>query len=170
MLWFLLPQTLISPSKVRLQFLATFISLFRLVVFPRDLLTSGFFSKDVGMLGLGDIVIPGIFLALLLRFDNKLVQLICIIGSSRRDRNGSRFYFWTGFVAYIVGLLTTFVVMYVFRHAQVNIFQLNFYIFLLFSLPYFLFLQPALLYLVPTCLGFPLAMALVKGDFNDLMA
>lgn len=41
------------------------------VVFPRDFLTNGFFSKDVGMLGLGDIVIPGIFLAILLRFDVK---------------------------------------------------------------------------------------------------
>ncbi|CDI97081.1 Minor histocompatibility antigen H13 [Echinococcus multilocularis] len=105
------------------------------VVFPRDFLTNGFFSKDVGILGLGDIVVPGIFLALLLRFDNKL------------DRNGSRFYFWTGYVAYIIGLLATFAVLYIFRHAQ-----------------------PALLYLVPTCLGFPLAMALIKGDFNELMA
>ncbi|VDM18372.1 unnamed protein product [Hydatigera taeniaeformis] len=105
------------------------------VVFPRDFLTNGFFSKDVGMLGLGDIVVPGIFLALLLRFDNKM------------DRNGARLYFWTGYFAYIIGLLTTFTVLYIFRHAQ-----------------------PALLYLVPTCLGFPLTLALIKGDFNELMA
>ncbi|KAL5971344.1 Minor histocompatibility antigen H13 [Taenia solium] len=44
-------------------------------------------------------------------------------------------------------MLTTFAVLYIFRHAQ-----------------------PALLYLVPTCLGFPLALALIKGDFNELMA
>lgn len=41
------------------------------VVFPRAFLTNGFLSKDVGMLGLGDIVIPGVFLAILLRFDMK---------------------------------------------------------------------------------------------------
>ncbi|KAM3184746.1 hypothetical protein ACTXT7_007727 [Hymenolepis weldensis] len=105
------------------------------VVFPRDFLTNGFFSKDVGMLGLGDIVIPGIFLAILLRFDVRL------------NRNGSRLYFWIGYIAYIIGLLLTFVFMYTFRHAQ-----------------------PALLYLVPTCLGFPLTTALIKGDFEQLMA
>ncbi|VUZ41680.1 unnamed protein product [Hymenolepis diminuta] len=105
------------------------------VVFPRDFLTNGFFSKDVGMLGLGDIVIPGIFLAILLRFDVKL------------NRNGSRLYFWIGYIAYIIGLLLTFAFMYTFRHAQ-----------------------PALLYLVPTCLGFPLTTAFIKGDFEQLMA
>lgn len=37
------------------------------------------------------------------------------------DRNGSRLYFWTGYVAYIIGLLTTFAVLYIFRHAQVSV-------------------------------------------------
>ncbi|KAM7534074.1 hypothetical protein Aperf_G00000114733 [Anoplocephala perfoliata] len=105
------------------------------VAFPRDFLTKGIFSKDVGILGLGDIVIPGIFIAILLRFDVKL------------NRSGSRLYFWTGYIAYIIGLLLTFVFMYTFHHAQ-----------------------PALLYLVPTCLGFPMTMALVKGDYAQLMA
>ncbi|VDM06526.1 unnamed protein product, partial [Schistocephalus solidus] len=77
------------------------------VVFPRDILTGGFYSKELSMLGLGDIVIPGIFLALLLRFDCRL------------NRNGSRTYFWTSFFAYIVGLLATFAAMYIFKHAQV---------------------------------------------------
>ncbi|KAL7056345.1 hypothetical protein AAHC03_021139 [Spirometra sp. Aus1] len=104
------------------------------VVFPRDILTGGFFSKELSMLGLGDIVIPGIFLALLLRFDCRL------------NRNGSRTYFRTSFFAYIVGLLATFAAMYIFKHAQ-----------------------PALLYLVPTCLGFPLTLALIKGDLGAMM-
>lgn len=85
------------------------------------------------MLGLGDIVIPGIFIALLLRFDNKL-------------RPGSKTYFITGFIAYIVGLATTMVVMHIFKHGQ-----------------------PALLYLVPTCVGFPLILALIKGDYRSLL-
>lgn len=40
-----------------------------LVVFPQDLLEKGLAADNFAMLGLGDIVLPGIFIALLLRFD-----------------------------------------------------------------------------------------------------
>lgn len=43
------------------------------VVFPQDLLEKGLEADNFAMLGLGDIVIPGIFIALLLRFDHRLV-------------------------------------------------------------------------------------------------
>jgi minor histocompatibility antigen H13 len=43
------------------------------VVFPQDLLEKGLAANNFAMLGLGDIVIPGIFIALLLRFDVRLV-------------------------------------------------------------------------------------------------
>ena len=43
--------------------------LFAVVVFPQDLLEKGLAANNFAMLGLGDIVIPGIFIALLLRFD-----------------------------------------------------------------------------------------------------
>jgi len=39
------------------------------VVFPQDILEKGFAADNFAMLGLGDIVLPGIFIALLLRFD-----------------------------------------------------------------------------------------------------
>uniref|UniRef100_A0A3Q1F9F4 Histocompatibility (minor) 13 n=1 Tax=Acanthochromis polyacanthus TaxID=80966 RepID=A0A3Q1F9F4_9TELE len=39
------------------------------LVFPQDLLEKGLEASNFAMLGLGDIVIPGIFIALLLRFD-----------------------------------------------------------------------------------------------------
>lgn len=39
------------------------------MVFPQDLLERGLDASNFAMLGLGDIVIPGIFIALLLRFD-----------------------------------------------------------------------------------------------------
>ena len=39
------------------------------VVFPQDLLEKGLAADNFAMLGLGDIVLPGIFIALLLRFD-----------------------------------------------------------------------------------------------------
>ena len=43
------------------------------VMFPMDILENGIFGTNFSMLGLGDIVIPGIFIALLCRFDHRLV-------------------------------------------------------------------------------------------------
>ncbi|CAB4069149.1 HM13 [Lepeophtheirus salmonis] len=43
------------------------------LVFPQDLMEKGVFgASNMAMLGLGDIVIPGIFVALLLRYDRSL--------------------------------------------------------------------------------------------------
>ena len=39
------------------------------MIFPQDLLENGLAAKNFAMLGLGDIVIPGIFIAILLRYD-----------------------------------------------------------------------------------------------------
>lgn len=39
------------------------------VIFPQDILENGLHAKNFAMLGLGDIVIPGIFIAILLRYD-----------------------------------------------------------------------------------------------------
>uniref|UniRef100_A0A8D3C7A4 Histocompatibility (minor) 13 n=1 Tax=Scophthalmus maximus TaxID=52904 RepID=A0A8D3C7A4_SCOMX len=89
------------------------------LVFPQDLLEKGLDASNFAMLGLGDIVIPGIFIALLLRFDVSL-------------KKNSRTYFYSSFLAYIFGLGLTIFVMHTFKHAQ-----------------------PALLYLVPACIGFP---------------
>jgi minor histocompatibility antigen H13 len=48
--------------------------IFVTVIFPQDLLENGILaSQNYAMLGLGDIVIPGIFIAFLLRFDQRLV-------------------------------------------------------------------------------------------------
>merc|ERR1711962_1089306 len=102
------------------------------LVFPQDLLENGLAAKNMAMLGLGDIVIPGIFVALLLRYDYSL-------------KRNSHFYFWTTFIAYISGLVMTILVMHFYKHAQ-----------------------PALLYLVPACLGLPTFVALIKGDIEDM--
>ncbi len=102
------------------------------LVFPQDLLENGLGATNMAMLGLGDIVIPGIFVALLLRYDNSL-------------KRGSNFYFWTTFIAYVAGLLTTIGIMHFYKHAQ-----------------------PALLYLVPACLGAPTFMALIRGDIQSM--
>lgn len=75
------------------------------ILFPQDFLISGLWGKNFAMLGLGDIVIPGIFIAFLLRFDHSL----------NRKRN---VYFWSCFLAYIFGLGLTIAVMSYFKHAQ----------------------------------------------------
>jgi len=90
------------------------------------------------MLGLGDIVIPGIFIALLLRFDIK---------RSANKRVLSKLYFLTCYLFYILGLVTTVAVMHFFQAAQ-----------------------PALLYLVPACLGSSFLLAILRGEVGELLA
>ncbi|XP_069740395.1 minor histocompatibility antigen H13 isoform X1 [Narcine bancroftii] len=104
------------------------------LVFPQDLLEKGLAANNFAMLGLGDIVIPGIFIALLLRFDVSL-------------KKNSRTYFYTSFLAYVFGLGLTIYIMHTFKHAQ-----------------------PALLYLVPACIGFPVIVAVVKGELTDMFS
>ncbi|XP_054644333.1 minor histocompatibility antigen H13 isoform X6 [Dunckerocampus dactyliophorus] len=104
------------------------------LVFPQDLLEKGMDASNFAMLGLGDIVIPGIFIALLLRFDVSL-------------KKNSRTYFYSSFLAYIFGLGLTIFVMHTFKHAQ-----------------------PALLYLVPACVGFPVVVALFKGELTEMFS
>ncbi|XP_059836882.1 minor histocompatibility antigen H13 isoform X2 [Hypanus sabinus] len=103
------------------------------LLFPQDLLEKGLAANNFAMLGLGDIVIPGIFIALLLRFDVSL-------------KRNSRTYFYTSFLAYVFGLGLTIYIMHTFKHAQ-----------------------PALLYLVPACIGFPVIVAVVKGELTDML-
>ncbi|XP_019861879.1 PREDICTED: minor histocompatibility antigen H13-like [Amphimedon queenslandica] len=102
---------------------------------PLDLPENGMDASNFGMLGLGDIVIPGLFIALLCRFDF--------------NHHPSKFrgYFYTSFIAYIIGLGTTIAIMHIFKAAQ-----------------------PALLYLVPTCVGLPLVLALIRGELGPLFA
>lgn len=71
-------------------------------------------ARGFTMLGLGDIVIPGTFIALALRYDH-----------FRHTRAGGRVggaypkpYFAAAMAAYVAGLATTMAVMHVFRAAQ----------------------------------------------------
>uniref|UniRef100_A0AAY4D6K4 Minor histocompatibility antigen H13 n=1 Tax=Denticeps clupeoides TaxID=299321 RepID=A0AAY4D6K4_9TELE len=95
------------------------------LVFPQDLLERGLEASNFAMLGLGDVVIPGQFAAIL--------------------KKNTRTYFYTSFLAYIFGLGLTIFVMHMYKHAQ-----------------------PALLYLVPACVGFPVLVALVKGELTEM--
>mmetsp|Transcript_36604 Transcript_36604/g.95858 ORF Transcript_36604/g.95858 Transcript_36604/m.95858 type:complete len:406 (-) Transcript_36604:1472-2689(-) len=75
------------------------------VLFPKDFMENGVFATENAMLGLGDIVLPGVLIALLYRFD---------VASGRTSRP----YFWCTFIAYFLGLVFTIVIMHTFKAAQ----------------------------------------------------
>jgi len=111
------------------------------LLFPKDVFADVF---QFSMLGLGDIVIPGVFIALLLRYDAFRITKVMAqvpVGSWGKP------YFYSTFVGYILGLGTTIFVMHTYRAAQ-----------------------PALLYLVPACIGFSFATAVILGDVKELLA
>jgi len=112
------------------------------VVFPRDLFAD---ELQFTLLGLGDIILPGIFVALLLRFDGTRAGVIG--DEAKATLPFTKTYFNTNMAAYVAGLVTTIVVMHVFDAAQ-----------------------PALLYLVPFCLGTSFVVAVARGELSELLA
>ncbi|KAJ1797042.1 hypothetical protein LPJ56_007054, partial [Coemansia sp. RSA 2599] len=126
------------------------------VVFPKELFP-GDGALKMTMLGLGDIIVPGVFLGLCLRFDRHLFldrlgyapdrPLPKALGGRRRGFAFPTPYFNAGMAAYVAGLATTIAVMHVFKAAQ-----------------------PALLYLSPACILSVAATALVRGEVSQVMA
>jgi len=94
---------------------------------------------QMALLGLGDIVIPGIFIAMMLRFDRYLAR-------KRNLKTYSNYYFNTCFLSYIAALIVTVYVLHTFNHGQ-----------------------PALLYIVPFNLLSVIFLSIVKGEFTELM-
>ncbi|KAK3205330.1 hypothetical protein Dsin_019376 [Dipteronia sinensis] len=88
-------------------------------------------ARPFSMLGLGDIVIPGIFVALALRFDV--------------SRGKESQYFKSAFLGYTFGLVLTIIVMNWFQAAQ-----------------------PALLYIVPSVIGFLAAHCIWNGEVKPV--
>jgi len=114
------------------------------ILFPKSLTPDPETLKiPLSLLGLGDIVIPGFFLALLLRFDahNANVPYFPV----DIHQSFPKPYFHTTLAGYFVGMATTMFVMIRFEAAQ-----------------------PALLYLVPACLISSMGVALVKGEVKAL--
>jgi len=99
--------------------------------------------REYNMIGLGDIVIPGIYVALMLRFD------IYLYRKAKKDISKFGFknmkYFLVTFIFYNIGIITTLCSMYFFNHAQ-----------------------PALLYLVPCTLISSTFTALINKDIKKL--
>lgn len=112
---------------------------------PRPVLEGSSLARATAMLGLGDIVVPALFLSLCLRFD---------LWSFYKNNKGLSFhlarpypkpYFTWGIVAYTLGLMVTIAVMHVFKAGQ-----------------------PALLYLCPAIAGSTLLVAYMRGELAVL--
>ncbi|RYH30246.1 hypothetical protein EON65_05790 [archaeon] len=114
------------------------------LLFPRVIASEGI-KGEFSLLGLGDIVIPGLFVALLLRFDAH--QAKAPIKFDVLPSSFAQPYFLVNVVSYALGLLATVAVMFFFKAAQ-----------------------PALLYLVPACLGGSAIVATVKGEWGAMFA
>jgi minor histocompatibility antigen H13 len=115
------------------------------ILFPRSLIPDAKTGKiALSLLGLGDIVIPGFFLALLLRFDAANASVAPV--PTNIHASFPKPYFHSCLAAYVLGLATTLYVMIVFKAAQ-----------------------PALLYLVPACLISSFSCAILRGDLTTLL-
>jgi minor histocompatibility antigen H13 len=80
------------------------------LLFPRSIVKDVVSGKiDMSLLGLGDIVLPGFFLSLLLRFDAHMANVPAF--PTNVHAVFAKPYFHSGLVGYIVGLATTLYVM-----------------------------------------------------------
>lgn len=114
------------------------------LLFPKKLVIEQ--PSDMSLLGLGDIVIPGIFVALCLRYDfisrfDKKTKNRTFEEVNEFFKSISKPYFWSCVTGYVIGLVVTILVMLIFQRGQ-----------------------PALLYLVPGCVGSVLICAFVRKE------
>jgi minor histocompatibility antigen H13 len=99
-------------------------------------------EEKFSMLGLGDIVVPGIFVSLCIKFDvDKALNKLKI-----KDKNELRtLYFNTCMIGYFLGIVETFAVMWIFNHPQ-----------------------PALLFLVPMCTLPVAGLSYYRKEFKEI--
>jgi minor histocompatibility antigen H13 len=117
------------------------------LLFPKNVVVEG--PKDLSLLGLGDIVIPGIFVAMCLRYD------FLRYWKTKKPREAEEVdkcfdeapkpLFHACMVGYLLAILATVIVMIIFEHGQ-----------------------PALLYLVPGCCGSVMLTAFMQRNFLEL--
>lgn len=118
------------------------------LMFPKNLeaASAGVSPTDFNMIGLGDIVIPGVFVALMLRYDMYNYFKTHTVREIPFSFANNKYFIVTS-VGYALGIVATLAVMAVFKAAQ-----------------------PALLYLVPGCLFSSMIMAVINGKMGDLWA
>mmetsp|Transcript_16766 Transcript_16766/g.19002 ORF Transcript_16766/g.19002 Transcript_16766/m.19002 type:complete len:341 (-) Transcript_16766:1778-2800(-) len=110
------------------------------LMFPRG--TDGCGEMMFSMLGLGDIVVPGIFIGFLAKWDVKRTSM----NAPSKPSKDAYLYFNVTMIAYVLSLVNTIFIMLVFHHAQ-----------------------PALLYIVPYTLIASFGTAVVKGEVKQLL-
>ena len=106
------------------------------------------------MLGLGDIVLPGLLISLCRRVD----VAKCIIGlrfddDRRHSTNCEQTYSKSCTAGYYIPCVIAYAIGLIMANMAVYIFQMG---------------QPALLYLVPMCCGTVSLLAHLRGEFNDM--
>jgi minor histocompatibility antigen H13 len=112
---------------------------------PDEYAGKAYDPREFNMIGLGDIVIPGVYVALMLRFD------IYLFKKAKKDISNFEIsfknmkYFFITFTFYNLGIIITLCSMYFFNHAQ-----------------------PALLYLVPCTLLSSTLISFQTKEFNEL--
>ncbi|KAA8493761.1 Minor histocompatibility antigen H13 [Porphyridium purpureum] len=97
-------------------------------------------AGEFSMLGLGDVVLPGLFIALIWRFDERSGP--CASLDPRKKP-----YFTTVMIGYFLAVVATYAALVLFDAAQ-----------------------PALLYIVPGILFSTLALAVARGEVGELIA
>lgn len=118
------------------------------LLFPKKVIIEQ--SSDMSLLGLGDIVIPGIFIALCLRYDflrkfdkttknRSYESMVSLLDSVSKP------YFWSCIAGYFAGISMTVIIMLIFNRGQ-----------------------PALLYLVPGCLGSVIICAFLRRELTTV--
>ncbi|EPQ57049.1 hypothetical protein GLOTRDRAFT_73578 [Gloeophyllum trabeum ATCC 11539] len=113
------------------------------LLWPKSAFPSFSTARGFTMLGLGDVVIPGTFVALALRYDHhRFVQ-----GGGGEGGTFAKPYFRAAMGAYAAGLAATMGAMHVWRAAQ-----------------------PALLYLSPACILSFVLTAAVRGELGEAWA
>ena len=128
------------------------------LLFPKNWNTV---PPEFSLLGLGDIVIPGLFISLCLRYDviksMNLEEIGKLIQRDRGDdavdifakqaKSSPKTYFYGSLIGYLIAIIVTVIVMLVFDRGQ-----------------------PALLYLVPGCLMSVIINAFRLGEIKELWA
>lgn len=93
------------------------------LLFPRAFATLDT-KAEFSLLGLGDIVIPGLFVALLLRLD--AVRAKVSLDNDTQYSTFAKPYFHLNIVFYALGLLATVLIMYFFKGEEINLLFLIF--------------------------------------------
>jgi signal peptide peptidase-like protein 2B len=105
-------------------------------------------NPSLAMLGLGDVVLPGLLVAMARRWDVAATKRNDVNDGEEEERKKSGFYFLPMVGAYASGLLITFAALYFGWGGDQG--------------------QPALLYLVPCTLGMICTLSCVRGELSAL--